>query len=169
MLGERAVIFASVGSMLPFDRLVRAVDEWAGANPEVAVFIQTGGGDYVPRHAEHAQMVPLAEYRRKLGECRLFVAHAGMGSIFQALEARRQMLLMPRDRALGEHTTDHQAATMARFRDRSGLEFAGTIEELQQGMTRLLANPIAVSGEFSPKASPRLLAAVRGFLGAAGS
>ncbi|MFD2579020.1 hypothetical protein ACFSTD_11260 [Novosphingobium colocasiae] len=38
MLGRGAVIFASVGSMLPFERMVRWVDQWAGANPEAPVF-----------------------------------------------------------------------------------------------------------------------------------
>ena len=46
------MIFASVGSMLPFDRFVHGVDEWAAANPGTPVFAQIGNGAAVlpPRH-----------------------------------------------------------------------------------------------------------------------
>ena len=158
------MIFASVGSMLPFDRFVRGVDEWARDNPEKDVFIQIGGGDYEPRHAPFARMVTLADYRAKLNACDLFVAHVGMGSILQALEARKQMLLLPRDLALGEHTTDHQMHTAERFRGRQGMEIVTTIDELKAGITRLLCNPLSAGGEFSAKASPQLTAAVALFL-----
>ena len=158
------MIFASVGSMLPFDRFVRAVDEWARDNPSQDVFIQIGGGDYEPQHAPFARMVPLADYRRRLDACDLFVAHVGMGSILQALEARKQMLLMVRDIALGEHTTDHQAATAARFRDRAGLRIVDTPEALKAGISELLTTPLATGGAFSTKASPQLLAAVSTYL-----
>ena len=93
MLGKHPMIFASVGSMLPFDRFVRAVDEWARDNPDDDVFIQIGAGEYEPVHAPFARIVPMSEYRRRLQECDLFVAHVGMGSILQALEAQKQMLL----------------------------------------------------------------------------
>lgn len=164
MLGQHPVIFASVGSMLPFDRFVMAVDEWAQANPAQEVFIQIGGGDYEPRHAPFARMVPLADYRRRLDACDLFVAHVGMGSILQALEAGKQMLLFPRDYSLGEHTTDHQMHTAARFRDRAGLEIVDTVDQLKAGITRLLAQPLAGGGSFSTRASPQLTAAVATFL-----
>src|SRR6185312_9191493 len=36
--GGRAVIFVTVGTQLPFDRLIMAVDEWAGAAPGRRVF-----------------------------------------------------------------------------------------------------------------------------------
>jgi UDP-N-acetylglucosamine transferase subunit ALG13 len=159
------VIFASIGSMLPFDRFVRAVDEWARDNPGEDVFIQIGAGEYEPVHAPFARMVPLADYRRRLQECDLFVAHVGMGSILQALEAQAQMLLLPRDIALGEHTTDHQVHTARRFKGRQGIQIVDTTEALRDEMTRLLREPMKVeAGDFSTKASPRLLSAVATFL-----
>ena len=35
-------IFATVGTQLPFDRLIRGLDSWAECNPEVEVFAQIG-------------------------------------------------------------------------------------------------------------------------------
>jgi UDP-N-acetylglucosamine transferase subunit ALG13 len=159
------MIFASVGSMLPFDRFVKAVDEWARDNPSEDVFIQIGAGEYEPVHAPFARIVPLSEYRQRLQDCDLFVAHVGMGSILQALEARKQMLLLPRDYSLGEHTTDHQVHTARRFQGREDLKIVETIADLKAEMTRLLREPLAIGGnDFSTKASPQLLAAVSNFL-----
>jgi UDP-N-acetylglucosamine transferase subunit ALG13 len=161
MLGRGAVIFASVGSMLPFDRLVRAVDEWARDNPAERVFIQIGGGDYLPRHAAYARMISMADYRERLAACDLFVAHVGMGSILQALEAGTPMLLLPRRHALGEHTTDHQLHTAARLGGRSGIGIAADGPALHRAMSRR----IAPAGErIGSIASLPLLAGVRGFL-----
>ena len=145
ILGAGAVIFASVGSMLPFDRFVEGIDVWAGQNPDVPVFIQIGEGEYEPKNAPWARIVPHDEYQARLEECSLFVAHVGMGSIMQALEKRKQMLLVPRYAERGEHTTDHQLATAEKFRDTKGLLIVNEVEELHREMTRLLANPLQSS------------------------
>lgn len=153
MLGERPVIFASVGSMLPFDRFVRTVDEWAHAHPETPVFLQIGRGEYEPKHAEWARIVPHADYARRLRDCALFVAHVGMGSILQALEARKQMLLLARHQSLGEHTTDHQLHTAKRFGATPGLRIADDEHELKRLIGELLARPLP-SGDTLPSAAP---------------
>lgn len=164
MLGGGPVIFASVGSMLPFERFVRAVDEWARDNPSQKVFLQIGDTDYEPVHASFARMVRLTEYRRRLRECDLFVAHVGMGSILQALEDRKQALMLIRHREWGEHTTDHQLHTARRFGHVPGLRIVDSAQDLQRGMSALLNRPMAVGEAISNQASPGLIAGVRNFL-----
>ncbi len=44
------MIFATVGTQLPFDRLIRALDGWAASNGGVEVFAQIGRGEYEPSH-----------------------------------------------------------------------------------------------------------------------
>lgn len=158
------MIFASVGSMLPFDRFVRAVDDWAAANPGEEVFIQIGDGEYEPRHAPWVRIMPHAEYKRRLETCDLFVAHVGMGSILQGLELRKQMLLLPRLASQKEHTTDHQLHTADRFRDRPGLKIVDDVPTLQAEMTRLLREPMETSAGISAHAQPALIANVASFL-----
>jgi Uncharacterized conserved protein len=158
------VIFASVGSILPFDRLVRAVDEWAAANPGREVFLQIGEGRYEPRHAPFVRMMPHDEYRRRLTDCSLFVAHVGMGSILQALEERKQMLLLARHHSLGEHTTDHQLHTAGRFRDVPGLKIVDDTAALQAEMTALVDHPMQQATGISPHASQELLDNIANFL-----
>ncbi len=158
------MIFASVGSMFPFDRLVIAVDEWAAANPDQPVFIQIGEGKYEPRHAPFARMIPMADYRQRMIDCDLFVAHVGTGSLLQALELGKQMLLMPRHQSLGEHTTEHQLDTARRFRHVKGVRIADDVDELKAEMTRMLAEPIPTGDVTSSQASDELLGNVRRFL-----
>jgi len=150
--------------MLPFDRLVRGVDDWAAANPDQAVFIQIGGGEYTPRHAEWARIVSHQEYERRLVECGLFVAHVGMGSILQALEARKQMLLMPRHATLREHTTDHQLHTADRFRDTPGLLIVDEVPALQREISRLVAEPMSGSAGIPRYAPASMTSRVAAFL-----
>ena len=106
--------------MMPFDRLVQAMDEWAAAHPDVPVEIQIGRGKYEPRHAKFVRLMPVAEYRQRVADARLFVAHAGMGSIISAIEAGKPLLMLPRLQAQGEHNTDHQLATAASIGARPG-------------------------------------------------
>ena len=161
------MIFASVGSMLPFDRFVRAVDDWAADNPSEEVFIQIGEGEYEPRHAPFVRVMPMTEYRHRLRTCRLFVAHVGMGSILQALEERKQMLLLPRLHSLGEHTTDHQLHTASRFGHLKGLKIADDVPSLHREMCRLLVEPLETSPAIASTASAELIAGVAKFLDAA--
>lgn len=164
MLGRGAVIFASVGSMLPFERFVKAIDDWAAANPGEEVFVQIGETDYEPRHAPFARMMPMAEYRERLRTSDLFVAHVGMGSILQALEERKQMLLLPRLHSLGEHTTDHQLHTAARFGHVKGLKIVDDVPALHREMTLLLREPLETGEAISNQASPELIGKVASFL-----
>lgn len=163
-MGRNIVIFASVGSLLPFDRLVRAVDEWAAANVQTPVFIQIGNSGFEPQHAEWARIIDHEDYARRLAQCDLFVAHVGMGSILQALEARKQMLLMPRHAALREHTTDHQLDTAARFGDVAGLAIVDDETRLKSEMSRLLANPMTPSEGISPFADVGFTSQIARFL-----
>jgi UDP-N-acetylglucosamine transferase subunit ALG13 len=158
------MIFASVGSMLPFDRLVRAVDEWAAAHPSEEVFLQIGRGEYEPRHAPFVRMMPHTEYRQRLEGCDLFVAHVGMGSILQSLEARKQLLMLPRRVSLREHTTDHQLHTAARFREVQGLLIVDDVDALQAAMSRLLREPLPTSSGLARHAPQPMLDRVAEYL-----
>jgi UDP-N-acetylglucosamine transferase subunit ALG13 len=163
VLGGGHMIFASVGSMLPFDRFVRAVDAWAGAHPETPVFVQIGKGDYEPKHAAFARMVTPADYTRRVAQARLFVAHAGMGSILQALEAGTPILITPRDPALKEITNHHQAATIAHFGDRPGISVAPAVEMLPQAIDAALAAGSA-GGSLSAAAPAPFLEKIAAFI-----
>jgi UDP-N-acetylglucosamine transferase subunit ALG13 len=150
--------------MFPFDRLVQAIDDWAAAHPDVPVEVQIGSGSYEPRHARFVRMMPPGLYQQRIAQARLFVAHAGMGSIISAIQAGKPLLMIPRLQPLGEHTTDHQLATIAKFRAREGLHVADDVPALHAAIDRLLADGSPPPAPIDPWASPALLARVKAFI-----
>lgn len=167
MLGQRPVIFVSVGSMLPFDRLIRTVDAWAAAHPETPVLAQIGRGTYEPVHASFVRLMPPADYSRAVTEAQLFVAHAGMGSIITAIQSGKPLLMLPRRQALGEHNTDHQLATVKNVGIRPGLHHVDSDTELGGAIDRLLRTGSEAPAPISPFASEELLGKVRAFVAGA--
>lgn len=165
-MGQRAVsgVFVSVGSMMPFDRLTRAMDEWAAANPGIPVEIQIGKGDYEPRHAKWVRKLALPDYQARVAGCVLFVAHCGMGSIISAIEAGKPVLMLPRLQAMGEHNTDHQLATAKHVGIRPGLHVAADADDLKSRASALLADTGAAPAPISRFADPAFTARIRAFI-----
>ncbi len=147
---------------MPFDRLVRGVDGWAGANGRSDVFAQIGDAEYVPRHIEHAGKIGPGEFRSRMAEADAVVAHAGMGSILTALELGVPILVMPRLGRLKETRNDHQVATAERFKAMGRIEVAMDETELPEALDRL--TDLRRADTISAQASPELLDAVRGFI-----
>jgi len=105
------MIFVTVGTELPFNRLVRVVDEWAKATGRHDVFAQIGETDWQPAHISWSKFLQPSEFARRFSEAEVVIAHAGMGTILSALQWEKPILVMPRLAALGEQRNDHQLAT----------------------------------------------------------
>ena len=157
-------VFVSVGSMMPFDRLTRAMDEWAATNPGIPVEIQIGKGDYEPRHAKWVRKLALPDYQARVAGCALFVAHCGMGSIISAIEAGKPILMLPRLQAMGEHNTDHQSATAKHVGIRPGLHVAADVDDLKARANALLADTGTAPAPISRFADPEFTARIRAFI-----
>ena len=104
------MIFVTVGAQMAFDRLVRTVDEWAATRGRKDVFAQIGPTEWRPRHIEWVAFLPPEDFRKRVADATMVVAHAGMGSIITALELGKPILVMPRRGHLQETRNDHQVA-----------------------------------------------------------
>ena len=105
------MIFVTVGTQLPFDRLVGWVDAWAKRNPNVCVVAQVGKSATKYDSIQAVQNLSQAEFLDNVTKADLIVSHAGMGTILTASEFGKPIILMPRRAALREHRNDHQAHT----------------------------------------------------------
>ena len=105
------MIFVTVGTDMPFNRLVRAVDEWAQATGRTDVFAQIGETDWQPSHIAWNNFLQPPEFARRFAEADVVVAHAGMGTILSALQWEKPILVMPRRASQGEQRNEHQLAT----------------------------------------------------------
>ena len=156
------MIFVTVGSQMPFDRLIRTVDDWACRRRTTRLFAQIAGGDYVPRHMQWQRFISPAEYRRRIFESELIIAHAGMGTVLTALEFSRPLLVMPRRGGFGETRNDHQVATAARLAEAGYASVAMNEDELIGQLASL--DQVAASSAIASHASVELLSAVRDFI-----
>ena len=115
------MIFVTVGTQLPFERLVSAMDRWCGAQaPPPDVLAQVGGGRLDYPSLRCVRSLDAAAYAEAIAGARLVVAHAGTGSILTALDRGVPVIIMPRDDRVNEHRDDHQIQT-ARQLERMGL------------------------------------------------
>ena len=118
------MIFVTVGSDLPFNRLVRVVDDWAAERGRTDVFAQIGETGWRPRHIPYCQFLEPAEFQQKIREASVIISHAGMGTILTALSAQRPILVMPRLHALFEIRNEHQLATVRRLQETGAVAVA---------------------------------------------
>ena len=156
------MIFVTVGTQLPFDRLIRTIDEWASRRHGADVFAQIGPSDYQPKHIQWTRFLGAEACREKTLAADLIVAHAGMGSIITALELGKPILVMPRRAALGEHRNDHQLATVSQLASQGKVTAAMDEAELLEKLDHI--ELIHSRAPISNRARPELLNALRAFV-----
>lgn len=133
------MIFVTVGHELPFDRLIRCVDQWAERCDRSDVFAQIGKAGFRPRRIQSVEFLDPAEFRVRLKAATAVVAHAGMGTIIQALDYEKPLLVFPRLARLRETRTDHQLSTARHFAAHGRLLAALSEEELSEQLDRIEA------------------------------
>ncbi|MDJ1008331.1 MAG: glycosyltransferase [Paracoccaceae bacterium] len=158
------MIFVTVGTQLPFERLTAAAAAWARGAGEAAV-IQSGGA---PRGGEAGDALvswrahlPPEEFAGLFEAARVVVAHAGIGTILTAQRARKPLVVLPRRAALGEHRNDHQLATARHIEGLTGLYVAWETADLEAILDRTDLAPAAPG---TGAGRDRLIARIAGFL-----
>lgn len=160
------MIFVTVGNMDPFDRLIKAMDEWVGKqDASIEILAQIGTGSYRPKNLEFVPFLKPDQYRDAFERADFVVSHAGTGSIITALERDKPMVIMPKLASLGEQRNEHQLATANRFKPSTLIQVAYDVDELNAILDR-----VALSDErkvFQPQVWPpdqSLISFVRDFI-----
>ncbi|MEQ9259278.1 MAG: glycosyltransferase [Roseovarius sp.] len=133
------MIFATVGTQLPFDRLLAGLDSWAARNRDVPILAQTGASTRRFAHIRTLRDLPQAEFLARFRAARLIVAHAGMGTILSAAELGKPVILMPRRAKFGEHRNDHQQDTAREMARLSNVTVVEDGEALHAALDRARA------------------------------
>ena len=156
------MIFVTVGTDGPFDRLVRAVEEWAVRNGRPDVVAQIGRSALKSRHIDMVEFLDPREFRARFMQASVIVSHAGMGTILTALHYRKPLIVMPRRAALGEQRNDHQVATARHLRELHGITVAMNEAELAERLSRL--DDLTPHEAIGAYAQPELLNAIGEFI-----
>ena len=131
-------ILITVGAQMPFDRLIRAADAWAGEHPEHRVLAQIGETEERPVHARWTKFLMPDDFDREFDGADVIVGHAGIGTLFAAMQRGKPILVLPRESKRRETRNDHQIATAKAFEDYRGVVVAWTAEEVATGLDRVL-------------------------------
>lgn len=131
------MIFITVGTDLPFDRMMKVIDQWAGETGREDVFAQIGEGGWQPKHIPFVEFLEPAEFKKRFAESTLIIGHAGMGTILSALLHGKPILVMPKKASLGEHRNEHQTATAKRMMALGNVNVAFDEAELRAKLDRV--------------------------------
>ena len=160
------MIFATVGTQLPFDRLLTGLNSWAARNSDIPILAQTGRTARSFAHLAAVRELDQTAFRARFAEARLIVAHAGMGTILNAIELCKPVILMPRLARFGEHRSDHQRDTAAEMARLSNVTVVHDGEALHAALDAARARGFALPSD-APDASDAaasLIAALRDFV-----
>ena len=147
------MILVTVGTQLPFPRLIGLLDEMA---PRLSkrVVAQIGFDTEPPRNIEYHRTLEPGLFDTLFRDARVIVAHAGMGTVLAAKKHGKPIIIFPRSAALGEHRNEHQLATARALAGHPGIYMA----EDQASLEDLLAQPdLAPAGDGERLSLNRLL------------
>lgn len=156
------MIFVTVGAQMPFDRLTRTMDAWAGRGNPHDVFAQIGSTAWEPAYMDWTPTLDALAYRECLASAKAIVSHAGVGTILTALEFGKPLIVVPRCARFREAPNDHQHDTARAFADSGRVTVAWNESELVdrlESIDRLPAPP-----RIGEHASIELLESLRAFI-----
>lgn len=141
------MIFATIGTQIPFDRFIEILDRIAPELDE-EIYAQALKGTYKPKHFKLVDFIEPDEFEKVFAQARLIVAHAGMGTILSALRNSKPLIIFPRIASLGEHRNEHQSATAMMIKKKNYAYVATNEEELRDLLHKDL-HPLKKIGEFA--------------------
>ena len=156
------MIFVTVGTDQPFDRMVKVVDAWAADCGRTDLFAQIGQGGWEPRAIPFTQFLTPGEFNDRFSQARVIIAHAGMGTILSALHHGKPILVMPKLASLGEHRNEHQLATSRRMMSLGHVTVAFDEFELRNKLEQL--DLIVPREKIPPHATGPLISGLRSFI-----
>jgi UDP-N-acetylglucosamine transferase subunit ALG13 len=155
-------IFLTVGTQVPFDRLVQAVESWAETQTNLNILAQIGDAMYLPKRFESIKFLEPSQFDERIRWADGVVAHAGMGTILKALQHGKPILVLPRRASFGEQRNDHQIATARKFAEKKIVLVAMTEHDLPEQLAMLERwAPVEAITQF---ASSELLRTIRSFI-----
>lgn len=146
------MILATVGTQLPFPRLIDTLERLARRHG-LHIVAQTCADPVAGRTIEQHRLIPPERFAALASQARLIVGHAGIGTIFTGTRAAKPIIVIPRRAALGEHRSDHQLATAAALEDYPGIYVAWN----EAALERLIMTPGLAPARLAPSTARQAL------------
>ena len=157
------MIFFTVGTQLPFDRVAKTLDKWLlNHKNNNEIYGQLGNNQYKPIHYNWTQYLSRDAFKDTISRCSLIISHAGIGSILSAIEFNKPIIIVPRIAALGEHRNDHQLDTINQFKKLQLVNIAQDTDELLELLSD--SDQLTMSSDTKSKSREQLINTVRQFI-----
>ena len=142
------MIYVSTGTHpIPFDRLIRAMDEFAGTTPE-KVIIQAGASQLTLHHAEQLTFISWEDSLKYIKAAEVVVCHGGVGTLMDAIAANTPVIIWPRLAQFGEAANDHQLEIATVLSEQGRAIMVNSAEELLASLRiGKLPQPNAINGK----------------------
>ncbi len=155
-------IFIVVGTQEPFERMIKAIDEWAAKHNEHSIFAQISIAQYHPKSFEFTDFIAPDLFDIRFNEADLIISHAGMGTIISALANGKPIIVMPRLAANHEHRNDHQVDTAKSFEELGFVKAVYSDQEMYDALDS--AQSLKAVEKIEPHASPELIKTIQNFM-----
>ena len=151
------MILVIIGMMYKFERLIKEMDKIAGRTDE-EVIMQIGETAYEPKNATYFKFASREEMDGLYEAAKVVVCHAGVGSIFTALDHGKPVIAVPRRKKYGEHVDDHQLEIARELEKEGRITVVCDVDELEK-VLRTITNPAHVGSERT-----KLVNALKGYI-----
>lgn len=125
------MIFVTIGTQEPFDRLIFAMDN-ISLKIGIEVVAQVSSRSKLKvKNMKTLDFISPTDFDKFFNEADLIVAHAGMGTIISALVNKKPLIVLAREKKLMEHRSDHQIATANYLEELGYINVARDVDELE--------------------------------------
>jgi UDP-N-acetylglucosamine transferase subunit ALG13 len=156
------MIFVTVGTpQQPFDRLVKAADDFAALTDE-EVIIQAGAATYTPQSAHSFRWASSQEMECLTSQARVVITQASAGAIILAAKYGKPLIVAPRLSKYAEHYNDHQVQLAG------VLQAGGHAQVVEELTPETLQTAVSLAPEQAaiPSTRPQLIAGLKAQLAA---
>ena len=158
------MIFVTIGTQEPFDRLIQAMDEVAPLLKDTPIIAQVYKTNYEVKNMKTFEFLSPKEFNDYFSQASLVVSHAGMGTIISALVSEKPIIVVPRLKKFNEHRNDHQLATAQRFAELDYIHVAYDEIELKEKLPALINEGLSPLHTIGNYASPNLMNSIQNFI-----
>lgn len=114
--GVDILIFVTVGTQIPFDRLLKNIEkEIKQGNIKDKVIVQAGVTNFKSDKMEIINFLPMDEFKKIIKDAKIIICHGGVGTITDGLRNNKTIIACPRLKKYNEAKNDHQIQIVENF------------------------------------------------------
>ena len=114
--GVDILIFVTVGTQIPFDRLLKSVEKQIElGNIKEKVIVQAGVTNFKSDKMEIVSFIPMDEFKKIIEDAKIIICHGGVGTITDGLKNNKVIIACPRLERFNEAKNDHQKQIVENF------------------------------------------------------